>query len=364
VPSGSLTGGAVAKVKRFVGHLEDILHSVTRSPQHFGEVAGEYAQAIRDHMPEIVGIVAGFLMAEATSAFLAATPTGVGQIAATVIQLGLSAFGAAGAIQAGAEALKHAGEWLTIAWTAQGKDDRIAAASKEFLKMLVSIAMAALSALGARANYGNALKIASSMPTGGLPAMAMAGGGQVGGGAGAGTGVLVGPGTGSLGVSGNAMMQADDKNGGGRNDGGTKSTDPAKELEEVKQKLESDDLTGKQKQALRARKKELQEQLGKSTSEPVSDEAVATSESSAGKHEESQAIGKGSKVDLDALRSRPAQELISGSLKKSPSYATELAERTVGELLELQKAGGPEGVKAGKMLKLIKDAERLRGKVK
>jgi hypothetical protein len=58
------------------------------------------------------------------------------------------------------------------------------------------------------------------------------------------------------------------------------------------------------------------------------------------------------------------QELISGSLKKSPSYATELAERTVGELLELQKAGGPEGVKAGKMLKLIKDAERLRGKVK
>ena len=230
--------------------------------------------------------------------------------------------------------------------------------------MLVGIAMAALSALGARANYGNALKIASSMPTGGLPAMAMAGGGQLGGGAGARTGVLVGPGTGSLGVSGNAMMQADDTNGGGRNDGGTKSMDPAKELEEVKQKLESDDLTGKQKQALRARKKELQEQLGKSTSEPVSDEAVATSESSAGKHEESKAIGKGSKVDLDALRSRPAQELISGSLKKSPSYATELAERTVGELLELQKAGGPEGVKAGKMLKLIKDAERLRGKVK
>jgi hypothetical protein len=30
----------------------------------------------------------------------------------------------------------------------------------------------------------------------------------------------------------------------------------------------------------------------------------------------------------------------------------------------VQKAGGPEGVKAGKMLKLIKDDERLRGKVK
>jgi hypothetical protein len=214
VPSGSLTGGAVAKVKRFVGHLEDILHSVTSSPQHFGEVAGEYAQAIRDHLPEIVGIVAGFIMAEATSAFLAATPTGVGQIAATVIQLGLSAFGAAGAIQAGAEALKHAGAWLTLAWTAKGQDDQIAAASKEFLHMLVSIAIAALSALGAKANYGNALKIASSMPTGGLPALAVAGGGQLGG-AGTATGVLIGPGTGSLGTAGNAMMQADKEEGSG-----------------------------------------------------------------------------------------------------------------------------------------------------
>jgi hypothetical protein len=216
VPSGSLTGGAVAKVKRFVGHLEDILHSVTRSPQYFGEIAGEYAQAIRDHLPEIVGIVAGFIIAEATSAFLAATPTGVGQIAATVIQLGLSAFGAAGAIQAGAEAIQHAGAWLTIAWTAQGKDDRIAAASKEFLKMLVGIAAAALSARGVKTNYGNALRIASSMPIGGLPALAIAGGGQLAG-ASTATGALVSPGTGSLGAAGNAMMQAGNKDRPGHN---------------------------------------------------------------------------------------------------------------------------------------------------
>jgi len=233
VPDGSLTGGAVAKAKRFVAHLEDILKSVTESRHHFGEVAGEYAQAIRDHLAPIVGIVAGFIVAEAGSAFLAATPTGVGQIAAVVIQLALSAFGAAGAVQASAEAVKHASEWLTLAWTAKGDEKQIAAASKEFLKMLVGIAMAALSALGAKANYGNALKIASSMPTGGLPAMAVAGGGQVGG-AKAGAGVLIGPGTGSIGTAGNAMMQADDKNGGGRNDRSTKSTDPAKELENNK----------------------------------------------------------------------------------------------------------------------------------
>jgi uncharacterized protein DUF4157 len=276
VHDGSLTGGAVAKARRFVAHLEDILKSVTESRHYFGEVAGEYAQAIHDHLPEIAGIVAAFIIAEATSAFLAATPTGVGQIAAVVIQLGLTAFGAVGAIQAGAEAMKHAGRWLTLAWTAKGDDKQIAAASKEFLKMLVGIATAALSALGAKANYGNALKIANSMPTGGLPALAIAGGGRFGG-AGAGTGGLVGPGTGSLGVVGNAMMQADDKNGGGGNDG-TKSTDPAKELEDIQQRLEADELSGKQKQALRARKKELQEQLGRGTSESVQDDIPTPTE--------------------------------------------------------------------------------------
>ena len=59
--------------------------------------------------------------------FFAATPTGVGQIAAVVIQLALSAFGASGMVLAVAEATKHATEWLTMAWTAQGKDDLIAA---------------------------------------------------------------------------------------------------------------------------------------------------------------------------------------------------------------------------------------------
>lgn len=278
VPSGSLTGGAVAKARRFVGHIEDILRSVTESRHYFGEVAGEYAQAIRDHLPEIAGIVAAFIVAEATSAFLAATPTGVGQIAAVVIQLALAAFGAAGMVQAGIEAVNHASAWLTIAWTANGKDDKIAAASVEFLKMLVSIAIAALSYVGVKGNFGNAVKIANSMPTSGLPAFAVVGGGQTGGGAAAGTGVLVGPSTGSFGAAGNAMMQADDKNGGGAKDEGSKSQDPARELEEIKQKLESDEFTGKQKQALRARRKQLQEQLGKTTSEPKSEDLPTPTE--------------------------------------------------------------------------------------
>jgi hypothetical protein len=209
VPSGSLTGGAVAKVKRFAGHLQDILQSVTESPQHFGEVAGEFAQAIRDHMPAIVGITAGFLVAESGSMFLAAAPTGVTQAAGAVIQLALSAFGAAGMVEAGVEALKHGGTWLTIAWTANGQPEVIAEASKEFLRMLVAVAVAALSYAGAKANYRNALKIANNMPTGGLAAVSAAGG-HARAGAPAVAGVAIGAGPGGLGVAGNAALRLTD----------------------------------------------------------------------------------------------------------------------------------------------------------
>lgn len=216
VPDGSLTNGAYGKVKRFARHLVDIVKSVTDSPDHFGEVAGEYAQAIRDHIVEIVGIVAGFIVAEAASAFLAATPTGVGQIAAVLIQLCLAAMGAAGMVQAGVEALKHASQWLTIAWTANGKDAQIAAASKEFLKMLVSIAMAALSYTGMKANIGKAATIASSIEIPMMPAMALVEGPRVGGpGAGAGAGVNIGgPGTaGPVGAGGSMMVKHEGEGG-------------------------------------------------------------------------------------------------------------------------------------------------------
>jgi hypothetical protein len=215
VPSGSLTGGAVAKVKRFVGHIDDLLRSVSESRHHLDEVAGEYAQAIRDHEATIIGIVGGFIAAEAASAFLAATPTGVGQAAAMVIQLALSAFGAAGMVEAGYQALEHGSAWLNIAWTAKGKEANIVAASKEFLKMLVAIAMAALSFLGARGNYRNLVKIGGATPTGGLPVLATAGGAVPSGAkAGAGVAIGAGPGPGAFGVGGAMMVKHEaDANG-------------------------------------------------------------------------------------------------------------------------------------------------------
>jgi hypothetical protein len=217
VPDGSLTNGVYAKVKRFVQHVVDIIKSVTQSPHYFLEVAGEYAQAIRDHLPEIIGIVAGFIAAEAASAFLAASPTGVGQIAAVLIQLTLAAFGATGMVEAGVEALKHASQWLTLAWTAKGKDEQLGAASREFLRMLVSIAMAALAYTGMKSNLGKAVKIAQAMPPiGMMPALAGAnsGGGPM---VMAGEGVKLGvPGpAGPLGTAGGMKMQSDKEGSGG-----------------------------------------------------------------------------------------------------------------------------------------------------
>ncbi|HWN66998.1 MAG TPA: RNase A-like domain-containing protein [Haliangium sp.] len=185
VPDGSLTGGLYGKSKRALGHIEDLVQSVTESPRHFGVVAGDYADAIQEHLPEIIGITAGFIMAESLSAFLAATPTGVGQLAAVVIQLGLAAFGASAAIEACGQALEHGKQWLTLAWTAHGDEKQLAAASQQFLKMLVSIAMAALTIAGVRANVGKGLKVASAIeirpPMLGSPAMATAGSGVAGG---------------------------------------------------------------------------------------------------------------------------------------------------------------------------------------
>jgi hypothetical protein len=186
VPDGSLTGGLYAKSKRALGHIDDLVQSVTGAPRHFGAVAGEYAEAIKEHLPEIIGITAGFILAESASAFLAATPTGVGQLAAAAIQLGLAAFGASVAIEACGQAIGHGQQWLILAWTAHGDEARLAAASQKFLKMLVSIAMAALTIAGVRANVGKGLKVANAIelrpPMLGAPAMAMADGGVVAGG--------------------------------------------------------------------------------------------------------------------------------------------------------------------------------------
>lgn len=138
--------------------------------------------------------------------FLAAAPTGVSQAAAAVIQLALAAFGASGMVQAGVEAADHGAAWLTIAWTAHGKPDRITEASKEFLRMLIAVAVTALSYVGAKGNFSNAVKIANKLPAHGMPAFATAGV-PLSEGARAATSTAIGPSAGGFAVAGSQMVK-------------------------------------------------------------------------------------------------------------------------------------------------------------
>jgi hypothetical protein len=203
VPDGSFTDGAVAKAKRFAGHLEDLLVSVTGSPAYLDEVAGELAQSIRDHLAEVIGITAAFLVAESVSIAAAATPTGAGQLLAFLIQTLLSILGAAGMVEAAGAALSHGSRWMSLAWTAGGVAAKVAAASREFLRMLAALAMAAMAFKGTKASVG---KSASVLGGGGaMPALAAVGGGQ----AVIGAGVALAPPSpfGGIGAAGGMMAE-------------------------------------------------------------------------------------------------------------------------------------------------------------
>lgn len=166
VSSGSLTDGKLAELKglhaAYQGHIRDLLRSACVSPEVLKEVGGEYAEFIGEHRVAIVGAFAMFILAEATSAFLAATPTGVGQLAAAAIQLGLFGLGAAGAVVAAETALGHGSEWIKLAWTAKGDSKQLDAAGKEFTQMLVSIAMAYFAGRAAGQKLSNFGKLANS----------------------------------------------------------------------------------------------------------------------------------------------------------------------------------------------------------
>lgn len=159
VPSGSITGGAVAQAKSVSRRLEDVLASISQSPQHLSKVGAEYKKAILDHLPQIIGVTAAFMAGEGLSALLAATPTGIGQLAAAAIQLGLGAWAAYGAMEAIQAALPYAEKWLMTAWKANGDPKQIAIASENFVYMVVQIALAAMALLGARGNIGKGMKL-------------------------------------------------------------------------------------------------------------------------------------------------------------------------------------------------------------
>lgn len=181
VPSGSITGGAVTQARTVSRRLDDVLASISQSPQHLGKVGRQYKDAILANLPQIIGVTAAFMAAEGLSILLAATPTGVGQLAAAVIQVGLGAWAAYGAAEALDAAMPYAQKWLMTAWKANGDSKLIAVASENFVFMVVQIALAALALLGARGNMAKGMKLAENVkitPPGLGTAMAVTPSGQ------------------------------------------------------------------------------------------------------------------------------------------------------------------------------------------
>lgn len=249
VPSGSLTGGAFAELKEIAGAIQDaierfakalldIVASITESPNHAREVFAEDWEVIREHLAEIITVVAGFIALEGLAAAMAgpASPL-ILQLSAAAIQLVLAMVGAQAALVSIEAAVKHGAEWLRIAIQANGRPGWIADASKAFLRMLKNIIMAWLSVRGVKANLGKAAKIMNSLPPPPpMLALAVANGGNrlvLAGNAGSGTAAALGPPvtTGSLGAAGALMAKGE--NSGGSSKSSAPTEFPRKSLRGV-----------------------------------------------------------------------------------------------------------------------------------
>ena len=168
VKDGSITGGALAKTNALMGNSPgaNIMRSVLESPTHIKEVLGDAWKIIEKHWPAMLATTLAFVGAELLVGVLAAVPepTTVTKFAAVGLQGLITAAAGAGAVMAGAAALKSAEAWLRTAWTAGGNASKIKAASKAFLQMIGNIAMAVASAAGAKTSLAKTRSLLGNTP--------------------------------------------------------------------------------------------------------------------------------------------------------------------------------------------------------
>lgn len=115
--------------------FQDLFRSSLWVPQEqIEEVAEEYASFINDNRGLILASLAAFLALGAGAA--ASGPPGGVCLAL------LLAFGVAGIVVMTEEMVEHAAQWLALVRRANGRPEGIAAASREFIHMMVSFALA------------------------------------------------------------------------------------------------------------------------------------------------------------------------------------------------------------------------------
>lgn len=160
------------------GALRDIGYSVMEAPRHVDDVLGEYAGLLRDNILLVITAALGFIAAEGASALFAVTPGF--QPLAFLIQYSLGLIGCLGSAVMIQDATREGEEWVRLARTANGSQQKITLASKAFVRTVFNLFMAGLGGMAAARNFGKAGAIANAAPPGGPP-LALAGGGHLAG---------------------------------------------------------------------------------------------------------------------------------------------------------------------------------------
>ena len=184
---GPAAAGVVHAERQFIN---DLVASVRESPQHVVEFfEEEVLEQILEHLPRIIMVTAGLLIAEEVVAALTAVPepTLLTKVVAAILQIViLAVLGHFAAVEL-VGVYEEGRRWLTAARQAHGDPAAIAAASRSFVRMLWHIVMAVLAVAGVRARVRG---LARAGPTGGA---ASGGGGSTAPSAGAAEGSNVVP---------------------------------------------------------------------------------------------------------------------------------------------------------------------------
>jgi hypothetical protein len=167
VDDGSLTNGMYAKVTGSLGRIGDLTKSVLESPQFVGEVLGDLWEVIKPQLPQFIAITAALIAAELTVAALAAIPepTLITKVIAMLLQGAILLFAGYGAAVSLYSAITEGATWIKTAWNANGKYAQVKLASKAFLRMLGSIALAVLAIMGVRGSLGRFTKLYAKYKT-------------------------------------------------------------------------------------------------------------------------------------------------------------------------------------------------------
>jgi hypothetical protein len=167
INDGSLTNGMYAKVTGSLGRIGDLTKSVLESPQFVGEVLGDLWEVIKPQLPQFIAITAALIVAELTVAALAAIPepTLITKVIAMLLQGAILLFVGYGAAVSLYSAITEGATWIKTAWNANGKYAQVKLASKAFLRMLGSIALAVLAIMGVRGSLGRFTKLHSKYKT-------------------------------------------------------------------------------------------------------------------------------------------------------------------------------------------------------